>query len=112
MVYIFFTCDRHCIKIQNAVDLFGRELLWEVFSLIGFLPFYTVIRLFYGVFLLVLYYYHCILVGGLRMIIGVSQRRIRKKVGKTKMSVGVIAYYNLMQVCQAEYFRQLLKPVT
>jgi len=28
------------------------------------------------------------------------------------MSVGIIAYYQQMQVCQAEYFRQLLKPVT
>lgn len=48
------------------------------------------------------------------MFIGVSQKRIRilKEVGKIKMSVGVIAYYNLMQVCQAEYFRQLLKPIT
>ncbi|KAA8514959.1 hypothetical protein F0562_018254 [Nyssa sinensis] len=35
-----------------------------------------------------------------------------KEVGKIKMSVGTIAYYQLMQVCQAEYFRQLLKPVT
>nr|KAJ0195353.1 hypothetical protein LSAT_V11C700355720 [Lactuca sativa] len=56
----------------------------------------------------------CILVGGLRMYIGITQRRIGsvKEVGKIKMSVGIIAYYNLMQVCQAEYFRQLLKPVT
>lgn len=45
------------------------------------------------------------------MFIGVVQKRIRT-VGKYKMSVGIIAYYNLMQVCQAEYFRQLLKPVT
>lgn len=34
------------------------------------------------------------------------------KVGYIKMSVGVIAYSQLMLVCQAEYFRQLLKPVT
>lgn len=36
------------------------------------------------------------------MFIGVSLKRIRilKEVGKIKMSVGVIAYYNLMQVCQ------------
>ncbi|KAL7618939.1 hypothetical protein Lser_V15G03548 [Lactuca serriola] len=48
------------------------------------------------------------------MFIGVAQKRIRvlKEFGKIKMSVGVIAYYNLMQVCQAEYFRQLLKPIT
>ncbi|KAI6703476.1 hypothetical protein NL676_012612 [Syzygium grande] len=35
-----------------------------------------------------------------------------KEVGKIKMSVGLIAHCQLMQVCQAEYFRQLLKPVT
>lgn len=36
------------------------------------------------------------------MFIGVAEKRSRtvKKVGKTKMSVGIIAYYNLMQVCQ------------
>uniref|UniRef100_A0A0A9EEP9 Uncharacterized protein n=1 Tax=Arundo donax TaxID=35708 RepID=A0A0A9EEP9_ARUDO len=29
------------------------------------------------------------------------------------MTSGAVAYYyRLMQVCQAEYFRQLLKPVT
>ncbi|KAF4360142.1 hypothetical protein F8388_000011, partial [Cannabis sativa] len=54
------------------------------------------------------------LVGGVRMFIAISIKRYRavKEVGKIKMSVGVIAYYQLMQVCQAEYFRQLLKPVT
>lgn len=31
---------------------------------------------------------------------------------KLIMSVGAISFYQLMQVCQAEYFRQLLKPVT
>lgn len=48
------------------------------------------------------------------MFIGVAQKKIRvsKEFGKINMSVGVIAYYNLMQVCQAEYFRQLLKPIT
>ncbi|KAH1050238.1 hypothetical protein AAZX31_08G081600 [Glycine max] len=35
-----------------------------------------------------------------------------KEVGQIKMSVGVIGYNQLMLVCQAEYFRQLLKPVT
>lgn len=50
----------------------------------------------------------------MRMNIGVTFKRYRaiKEVGKIIMSVGVIAYYQLMQVCQAEYFRQLLKPVT
>ncbi|KAB2029346.1 hypothetical protein ERO13_A05G150100v2 [Gossypium hirsutum] len=48
------------------------------------------------------------------MYISVTIKRYRaiKEVGKIKMSVGVIAYYKLVQVCQAEYFRQLLKPVT
>ncbi|KAK4259246.1 hypothetical protein QN277_005594 [Acacia crassicarpa] len=34
------------------------------------------------------------------------------EVGQIKMNVGCIAHYQLTQVCQAEYFRQLLKPVT
>ncbi|KAL4563629.1 hypothetical protein LXL04_027674 [Taraxacum kok-saghyz] len=36
------------------------------------------------------------------MYIGITQRRIGsvKEAGKIKMSVGIIAYYNLMQVCQ------------
>ncbi|KAF5738309.1 hypothetical protein HS088_TW13G01205 [Tripterygium wilfordii] len=41
--------------------------------------------------------------------------RAVKEAGQIKMSVGIIAYYQVnevMQVCQAEYFRQLLKPVT
>ncbi|KAK6264501.1 hypothetical protein SCA6_019935 [Theobroma cacao] len=42
----------------------------------------------------------------------IKRYRAVKEVGKIKMSVGVIAYYQLVQVCQAEYFRQLLKPVT
>lgn len=48
------------------------------------------------------------------MYIAVTLKRYRavKEVGKIKMSVSVIAYYQLVQVCQAEYFRQLLKPVT
>ncbi|WJZ96702.1 hypothetical protein VitviT2T_015361 [Vitis vinifera] len=48
------------------------------------------------------------------MYIAVTLKRYRavKEVGKIKMSVGIIAHYQLMQVCQAEYFRQLLKPVT
>ncbi|PIN23598.1 hypothetical protein CDL12_03670 [Handroanthus impetiginosus] len=36
----------------------------------------------------------------------------KKELGKINMSVGSIAFYQLMQVRQAEYFRQLLKPVT
>lgn len=48
------------------------------------------------------------------MYIAVTLKRYRavKDVGKIKMNVRIIAYYQLMQVCQAEYFRQLLKPVT
>lgn len=48
------------------------------------------------------------------MYIAITLKRYRavKEVGKIKMSVGVIVYYQLVQVCQAEYFRQLLKPVT
>ncbi|KAG2684803.1 hypothetical protein I3843_10G088900 [Carya illinoinensis] len=48
------------------------------------------------------------------MYIGVTIKRYRavKEVGQIKMSVRVIAYYQLIQACQAEYFRQLLKPVT
>uniref|UniRef100_A0A0E0C4X6 Uncharacterized protein n=1 Tax=Oryza meridionalis TaxID=40149 RepID=A0A0E0C4X6_9ORYZ len=38
--------------------------------------------------------------------------RIVKEVGTIVMNVRIFAYYQLMQVCQAEYFRQLLKPVT
>ncbi|KAF8413594.1 hypothetical protein HHK36_001586 [Tetracentron sinense] len=46
------------------------------------------------------------------MYIAVTQKRYRsvKEVGKITMNVRIIAYYQLMQVCQAEYFRQLLKP--
>nr|DAD37455.1 TPA_asm: hypothetical protein HUJ06_008096 [Nelumbo nucifera] len=52
--------------------------------------------------------------GGVRMYIVVNLKRYRtvKKVGKITMNVRIIACYQLMQVCQAEYFRQLLKPVT
>lgn len=48
------------------------------------------------------------------MYIGITGKRYSadKEVGKVNMSVGIIAYYQVMQVCQAEYFRQLLKPVT
>lgn len=35
-----------------------------------------------------------------------------ERVGENIMNVRIIAYNQLMQVCQAEYFRQLLKPVT
>lgn len=41
-----------------------------------------------------------------------KRQQALKEVGHIKMSVGVIAYSRLMLVCQAEYFRQLLKPVT
>lgn len=48
------------------------------------------------------------------MCIAFTLRRYQavKDSGKMKMSFGIIAYNQLMQVCQAEYFRQLLKPVT
>lgn len=48
------------------------------------------------------------------MYIAVTIKRYRavKGVGEIKMSVGITAYYQVMQICQAEYFRQLLKPVT
>ncbi|RZB95885.1 hypothetical protein D0Y65_019967, partial [Glycine soja] len=54
------------------------------------------------------------LLGGLRMYFAVTIKRYQavKEVGQIKMSVGVIGYNQLMLVCQAEYFRQLLKPVT
>ncbi|KAI4295408.1 hypothetical protein L6164_035457 [Bauhinia variegata] len=44
--------------------------------------------------------------------ITIKRYRAVEEIGQIKMSVGVIAYYRLMQVCQPEYFRQLLKPVT
>lgn len=48
------------------------------------------------------------------MYFAITLKRYRavKEVGRIKMIVGVIAYNQLMLVCQAEYFRQLLKPVT
>ncbi|KAH0770313.1 hypothetical protein KY290_014294 [Solanum tuberosum] len=50
----------------------------------------------------------------LRMYIAITLKRYRavKEAGEIKMHVGSVAYYQLMLVCQAEYFRQLLKPVT
>nr|DAD33824.1 TPA_asm: hypothetical protein HUJ06_012675 [Nelumbo nucifera] len=58
-------------------------------------------------------YYNIGLVG-VRMYVAVNLKRYQKvkEVGKITMNVRVIACYQLMQVCQAEYFRQLLKPVT
>lgn len=46
-----------------------------------------------------------LLVGGVRMYIGVTGKRYRaaKEVGKVNMSVGIIAYYQVMQVCQVNY---------
>ncbi|RDX86654.1 Transcription factor bHLH144, partial [Mucuna pruriens] len=54
------------------------------------------------------------LLGRFIMYFAITIKRYRavKEVGQIKMSVGVIAYNQLMLVCQAEYFRQLLKPVT
>lgn len=48
------------------------------------------------------------------MFIKVELKRYRTvmEVGEIIMNVRISAYYQLMQVCQAEYFRQLLKPVT
>jgi len=51
--------------------------------------------------------YFCLnlkLVGGVRMYIGVTIKRYRavKEVGKIKMSVGIITYYQLIQVCQVK----------
>lgn len=48
------------------------------------------------------------------MYVFVNRRRnlLAKGVQDINMCVGKIAAYQLMQVCQAEYFRQLLKPVT
>lgn len=48
------------------------------------------------------------------MYVAASQKQQKSIVviGKTNMSAGNGACYQLMQICQAEYFRQLLKPVT
>ncbi|GER26028.1 conserved peptide upstream open reading frame 35 [Striga asiatica] len=50
----------------------------------------------------------------LRMRIAAASEKIQilKELRQINMSVGSIAFYQLMKVCQAEYFRQLLKPVT
>ena len=46
-----------------------------------------------------------LLVGGVRMYIGITGKRNRavKEVGKVNMSVGIIAYYQVMQVCQVNH---------
>ncbi|XAR67938.1 hypothetical protein NMG60_11002884 [Bertholletia excelsa] len=56
------------------------------------------------------------------MYIAVTPKRYRavKEVAKIKMRVGILAYYQLIQICQlkvffpalTEYFCWLLKPVT
>lgn len=48
------------------------------------------------------------------MYIAAELRRYRtvEQIGEIIMNVRIIAYYQLLQICQAEYFRQLLKPVT
>ncbi|KAI3979146.1 hypothetical protein MKX01_016971, partial [Papaver californicum] len=48
------------------------------------------------------FYPFTILVVGLRMYIAVNLKRYRKvkEVGKITMNVRIIAYYQLMQVCQ------------
>lgn len=105
-------------KVQHALDIFICELQQE---LGGVLSCDTVILIYSGEILLI---HKKILLSSLfiignqlewvRMYIAVTLKRYRavKEVGKIKMSVSVIAYYQLVQVCQAEYFRQLLKPVT
>ncbi|KAL2484330.1 Uncharacterized protein Fot_45774 [Forsythia ovata] len=67
-----------------------------------------------GKWLQLVIFFRLNLAGGLRMHVGVTQKKYRKvkEVGKIKMTAGSIAFYQLMQVRQAEYFRQLLKPVT
>jgi len=35
-----------------------------------------------------------------------------KEVGRIVMNVRIFACYQVIEVCQAEYFRQLLKPIT
>lgn len=44
------------------------------------------------------------------MYIGVTIKRYRavKEVGQIKMSVGIIAYYQLIQVCQVKMFSYFL----
>lgn len=44
--------------------------------------------------------------GGFIMYIGITLRRYKavKEVGKIKMSVGVVAYYQRMQICQVTLF--------
>ncbi|XP_022893830.1 beta-xylosidase/alpha-L-arabinofuranosidase 2-like [Olea europaea var. sylvestris] len=83
----------------------GVSLLWKCLSQVSF----PVVK-----FLFTSIVIYLILVGVVRMYIAVTQRKHRKvkEVGKFKMNVGAIAFYQLMQVRQAEYFRQLLKPVT
>ena len=50
--------------------------------------------------------FYLALVGRARMYIAVTPKRYRavKDVGKIKMSVGIIAYYHLMLVCQVKIF--------
>ncbi|XAR59317.1 hypothetical protein NMG60_11015105 [Bertholletia excelsa] len=47
------------------------------------------------------------------MYIAVTLKRYRavKEVGKIKMSVGILAYYQLIQVCQGQWIRILLKGI-
>lgn len=48
------------------------------------------------------------------MFVAITTKRTQAvtEVGQIKMNVGFAAHYQLTQVCQAEYFRQLLKPIT
>ncbi|KAG6506439.1 hypothetical protein ZIOFF_031762 [Zingiber officinale] len=70
------------------------------------------------VFMAAGYYEKCVLLvvffRVIRMHIEVSLKRFPRveKVGRIIMRARIIAYSQLLKVCQAEYFRQLLKPVT
>ncbi|TKW15504.1 hypothetical protein SEVIR_5G240950v4 [Setaria viridis] len=48
------------------------------------------------------------------MYVKVELKRFRvvKEVGRIVMNVRIFACCQLIEVCQAEYFRQLLKPIT
>nr|CAD1839210.1 unnamed protein product [Ananas comosus var. bracteatus] len=50
---------------------------------------------------------------GMRMCIALNLTRYHTvRVGEIIMKARVVAYSQLVRICQAEYFRQLLKPVT
>ncbi|URE13958.1 hypothetical protein MUK42_37138 [Musa troglodytarum] len=49
---------------------------------------------------------------GMHIEVNLKGHQTATKAPEIIMSVRIIAYSQLLQVCQAEYFRQLLKPVT